>query len=60
MHSRSNGYAEVMEALVDHSCGKLRELQNFIERSVILANGNTLRPPIGEWRQTTEMTLSSR
>ncbi len=47
---------EVMEALVDHSWpGNIRELQNFIERSVILANGNTLRPPIGEFRQTTEI-----
>jgi len=47
---------EVMEALVDHSWpGNIRELQNFIERSVILANGNTLRPPIGELRQTTEI-----
>jgi len=47
---------EVMEALVDHSWpGNIRELQNFIERSVILANGKTLRPPIGELRQTTEI-----
>jgi formate hydrogenlyase transcriptional activator len=47
---------EVMEALVDHSWpGNIRELQNFIERSVILANGNTLRPPIGGLRQTTEI-----
>ncbi len=47
---------EVMEALVDHSWpGNIRELQNFIERSVILANGNTLRPPIGEFRKTTEI-----
>src|SRR5712675_2819385 len=47
---------EVMEALVDHSWpGNIRELQNFIERSLILANGNTLRPPIGEFRQTTEI-----
>ena len=47
---------EVMEALVDHSWpGNIRELQNFIERSVILANGNTLRPPIGELRPTTEI-----
>src|SRR5258705_1057963 len=47
---------EVMEALVDHSWpGNIRELQNFIERSLILANGNTLRPPIGEFRQPTEI-----
>jgi len=31
---------DVMEALVDHSWpGNIRELQNFIERSVILADG---------------------
>ncbi len=37
---------EVMEALVDHSWpGNIRELQNFIERSLILAIGKTLRPP---------------
>ncbi len=37
---------DVMEALVDHSWpGNIRELQNFIERSVILTDGNTLRPP---------------
>jgi len=39
----------VMEALIGHSWpGNVRELQNFIERSVILTNGNTLRiPPQG-------------
>src|SRR5258708_7886949 len=44
---------DVMEALVDHSWpGNIRELQNFIERSVILADGNTLRPPLEGLRQT--------
>jgi formate hydrogenlyase transcriptional activator len=43
---------DVMEALVDHSWpGNIRELQNFIERSVILADGNTLRPPLEGLRQ---------
>src|ERR1700731_1585253 len=43
---------DVMEALVDHSWpGNIRELQNFIERSVILADGNTLRPPVEEFRE---------
>jgi formate hydrogenlyase transcriptional activator len=38
----------VMEALVRHSWpGNIRELQNFIERSVILTSGNILRPPLG-------------
>ena len=45
-----------MEALVDHSWpGNIRELQNFIERSVILTTGNTLRPPIGGLRQPIEI-----
>jgi len=48
--------AEVMEALVGHSWpGNIRELQNFIERSVILTNGNTLRPPLGGLRQNVEI-----
>jgi formate hydrogenlyase transcriptional activator len=47
---------EVMEALVGHSWpGNIRELQNFIERSVILTDGNTLRPPLGGLRQTIEI-----
>jgi formate hydrogenlyase transcriptional activator len=44
---------EVMEAFVGHSWpGNIRELQNFIERSVILTDGNTLRPPLEGLRQT--------
>ena len=43
----------VMEALVSHSWpGNIRELQNFIERSVILTDGNTLRPPLEALQQT--------
>jgi formate hydrogenlyase transcriptional activator len=39
--------AEVMEALVSHSWpGNIRELQNFIERSVILSSGNVLYSPL--------------
>ncbi|MBZ5550428.1 MAG: sigma 54-interacting transcriptional regulator [Acidobacteriia bacterium] len=30
--------------------GNIRELENFIERSVILSEGNTLRPPLSELR----------
>jgi len=38
---------EVMQAFVNHAWpGNIRELQNFIERSVILTSGNVLRPPL--------------
>ncbi|HYU45348.1 MAG TPA: sigma 54-interacting transcriptional regulator [Terriglobales bacterium] len=30
--------------------GNIRELENFIERSIILSEGNTLRPPLSELR----------
>jgi formate hydrogenlyase transcriptional activator len=46
---------EVMEALVNHSWpGNIRELQNFIERSVILTSGNILRPPLASLKRVTE------
>jgi formate hydrogenlyase transcriptional activator len=46
---------EVMEALVNHSWpGNIRELQNFIERSVILSSGNILRPPLASLKRVTE------
>jgi formate hydrogenlyase transcriptional activator len=39
----------VMDLLVSHSWpGNIRELQNFIERSVILTRGNTLCPPLAK------------
>ena len=31
--------------------GNIRELENFIERSVILSEGNRLKPPLGELRE---------
>jgi len=34
--------------------GNIRELQNFIERSVILTTGKTLRPPLEGLRQASE------
>ena len=38
---------ETMSALVFYSWpGNIRELQNFIERSVILTSGNVLQPPL--------------
>jgi formate hydrogenlyase transcriptional activator len=41
--------AEVMEALKRHDWpGNIRELQNFIERSIILTKGSELRAPIAE------------
>jgi formate hydrogenlyase transcriptional activator len=44
---------EVMDWLVGQSWpGNVRELQNFIERSVILTNGNTLRIPLQGLGQT--------
>ncbi len=39
--------AAVMDVLATHCWpGNIRELQNFIERSVIFTPGNTLRPPL--------------
>src|SRR5258707_13611170 len=46
---------EVMEALVSHSWpGNIRELQNFVERSVILSPGNILRPPLVNLKKAAE------
>lgn len=40
---------ECMERLIKHTWpGNIRELQNFVERSVILSSGRTLRAPLGE------------
>jgi formate hydrogenlyase transcriptional activator len=42
---------DVMEALVNHDWpGNIRELQNFVERAVIMTTGNELRPRLGELR----------
>jgi formate hydrogenlyase transcriptional activator len=41
--------SRAMDALVHYDWpGNIRELQNFVERSVILATGGVLRPPIPE------------
>jgi len=41
--------SETMRALSSYQWpGNIRELQNFIERSVILTSGNTLCPPLAE------------
>jgi formate hydrogenlyase transcriptional activator len=47
--------AEAMNALSGHSWpGNIRELQNFIERSVILTTGKILRPRLDGLRQAAE------
>ncbi len=42
---------EAIEAMVKWRWpGNIRELENFVERSVILSEGNRLNPPLGELR----------
>jgi formate hydrogenlyase transcriptional activator len=44
-----------MDVMRDYSWpGNIRELQNFIERSVILTTGKTLRPPLKGLKQASE------
>jgi formate hydrogenlyase transcriptional activator len=48
--------SDAMEALVHHDWpGNIRELQNFIERSVILTNGRVLNSPVRELLQRKSM-----
>jgi len=50
---------EVMAALVQHTWpGNIRELRNFIERSVILSKGPVLRPPLDCLRRMEELQVS--
>jgi formate hydrogenlyase transcriptional activator len=50
---------EVMDALASHSWpGNIRELQNFIERSVILTPGNTLLPPLARLKPAAQLQSS--
>jgi transcriptional regulator with GAF, ATPase, and Fis domain len=43
---------EAVEAMMNWRWpGNIRELENFIERSVILSAGNRLRPPLAELRE---------
>ncbi|MGC2195040.1 MAG: sigma 54-interacting transcriptional regulator [Terriglobales bacterium] len=43
----------VMDALTRYAWpGNIRELQNFVERAVILSEGSSLRPPLAELRET--------
>jgi formate hydrogenlyase transcriptional activator len=37
--------------MVKFGVGNVRELENFIERAVILSRGTELQPPIGELKQ---------
>src|SRR3989441_3559486 len=47
--------AETMSALVSYFWpGNIRELQNFIERSVILTSGNVLHPPLSSLKSSAE------
>jgi formate hydrogenlyase transcriptional activator len=49
---------EAMAALSSHSWpGNIRELQNFIERSVILSVGNELRAPLAELNRSVKTEL---
>ena len=46
---------ETMSALSSHPWpGNIRELQNFIERSVILTSGTVLHPPLAELKRCAE------
>jgi formate hydrogenlyase transcriptional activator len=46
---------ETMSALVSYQWpGNIRELQNFIERSVIVSSGNVLHPPLASLQSTVE------
>jgi formate hydrogenlyase transcriptional activator len=47
--------AEVMQALASHAWpGNIRELENFIERSVILTRGNVLHAPLAGLKRVAE------
>jgi formate hydrogenlyase transcriptional activator len=47
--------SETMSALTSYQWpGNIRELQNFIERSVILSSGNVLSPPLASLRAAAE------
>ena len=51
--------ASTMEQLIDYPWpGNIRELQNFIERAVILTTGSTLRAPLGDLKSPLETELA--
>ncbi len=48
---------EIMEAFLRYSWpGNIRELQNAIERAVILSPGKVLRLPVAEWKQSSPIS----
>jgi formate hydrogenlyase transcriptional activator len=50
---------EAVEAMMHWSWpGNIRELENFVERSVILSEGNRLSAPLGELREEMSRQLS--
>jgi formate hydrogenlyase transcriptional activator len=49
-----------MEALTAHTwAGNIRELENFIERAVILTRGTELRAPLGELQEASQASAES-
>ncbi len=52
--------SETMRALMNWSWpGNIRELENFIEKSVILTTGSSLNAPVSELREDPEATVGS-
>jgi formate hydrogenlyase transcriptional activator len=52
---------EVMESLRSYAWpGNIRELQNLIERAVIMSPGKTLNAPLNELEQSTRPTVTAR
>jgi formate hydrogenlyase transcriptional activator len=50
---------EAVEVMMNYGWpGNIRELENFIERSVILSEGNRLQPPLAELRTSTSVKRS--
>ena len=52
--------ADTMRALARwHWPGNIRELENFVERAVILSRGTTLNVPVGELRSSAPATMAA-
>ncbi len=52
--------SDVMEALVNYSWpGNIRELENLIERAVLLSGGNELRVPLAELKAATAASTTA-